>query len=83
MKDPKYLLTVLEGFPIIIKCTSQAMLAKHRKKRAVTISEGVFKKNLKHWTDRVTNPEKQFIVDVINQHFGDEDECWIRKEDAQ
>lgn len=76
-----YLLTSVQGIPIIIKCKKQSDKQKFAVKGSVTLGRGVAKKALQsgEWVDDNID---EFIADIITSVVGTEHECWIRKVDA-
>ena len=76
-----YLLTSVQGIPIIIKCKNSKDIEKFSVRGSITIGRGVFRKNLAsgQWVDDGID---DFIADKITNIVGTENECWIRKEDA-
>jgi len=86
MKNPTfktpYLLTTIQGIPIIIKCKTGEDVDKFSVKGSRPLGVAVAKLNISSgkW---VNDGIDDFIADKINHAVGTEHECWIRKEDAQ
>jgi hypothetical protein len=80
VKSP-YLLTTVQGIPIIIKCRDAKDFEKFSVKGSRNIGVAVARLNIDSG-DWVNDGIDDFIADKINHVIGTENECWIRKEDA-
>ena len=85
MKDPVYILTSIEGIPIILKCVEQEHVERYTntRKKIMILGKACAERNINsnHWTDE-TNSDK--IARIINRAVPPTGGvyCWIQKEDA-
>jgi hypothetical protein len=80
MAESPYLLTSVEGLPIIVKCNHTGEKLQYKKKGSVTLGLDVFKQAIQSgaWTQET---DQQFVADTINKFFS-EHEVWVRRSDA-
>jgi len=80
MAESPYLLTSVEGLPIILKCKHLGDKQTFKKTGAVTLGHGTFKRAIASG-DWVQETDVPFVAETINKFFS-EHEVWLRRKDA-
>jgi len=80
MNKPIYLLTVVNGIPVMVKCEKEKDIEKFSCNRSMVLGTTCALKNIESgkWVNETNNDR---IAEIINTRFYNH-ECWIQKRDA-